>query len=235
MSLESVSVLVSDASLMGCHLLAGALRNSDQHFDVVACATNSNQIVRAACEYEPDVAVISLNLEDGPLAGLKALREVRGENPGICSVMLVGQAECDLVVDSFRAGARGIFCRNASFEALCKCIEKVHQGQIWASSSELQIILNAFAEAVPLRALNYKGENLLTKRQEQVVNLVSQGLTNREISRKLNLSEHTVKNYLFRIFDKLGVSSRVELVLYGSRPVGSALYSRQKEPYQRSS
>jgi len=129
--------------------------------------------------------------------------------------MLLEQCERDLVVDSFRGGARGIFCRTASFEALCKCIERVHQGQIWASSTELQIILEAFASAVPLRATNHRGENLLTRREEQVVNLVAQGLTNREISGQLRLSEHTVKNYLFRIFDKLGVSSRVELVLYG--------------------
>jgi len=212
----SVTVLVSDASLMGCQLLADALRKSDQRFDVVACAINSRQIVEAAGEHEPDVAVISLNLKDGPFAGLKALRELRGSHPTVCSVMLLEQCERGLVVDSFRGGAKGVFCRTASFEALCKCIERVHQGQIWASSTELQIILTAFANAVPLRATTRQGESLLTRREGQVVNLVAQGLTNREISRELNLSEHTVKNYLFRIFDKLGVSGRVELVIHGT-------------------
>jgi DNA-binding NarL/FixJ family response regulator len=201
---------------MNCQLLAGALRNSSQHFNVVACATKSSQIVQAACDHAPDVAVISLVLNDGPLAGLVALRELRASSPNVCSVMLLEQCLPNLVVDSFRGGARGIFCRTDSFESLCKCIEKVHQGQIWASSSELQLILDAFANAVPLRAINYKGERLLTQREEQVVTLVCQGLTNREIAGQLKLSEHTIKNYLFRIFERLGVSSRVELVLYGT-------------------
>jgi DNA-binding NarL/FixJ family response regulator len=214
---ESVSVLVSDANSMACQLLARALQNSDLPFNVVACATDSKEIVRAIEEYEPDVAVISAKLEDGPLAGLQALRRVRGKYPNLCSVVLLESSDGGLVVDSFRSGARGVFCRNASFEAFCKCIEKVHKGEIWATSSQLQIILNAFANAVPLPAVDYKGEKLLTKREEQVVGLVSQGLTNREISDRLNLSEHTVKNYLFRIYNKLGVSSRVELVLYGTR------------------
>ena len=212
----AVSVLISDASHMNCQVLAGALRNSSQHFDVVACATKASQIVQAATEHAPDVAVISLALNDGPRAGLLALRELRASSPSVFSIMLLEECQPSLVVDSFRAGARGIFCRTASFESLCKCIEKVHQGQIWASSSELQLILDAFASAVPLRAINQKGEHLLSHREEEVVSLVCQGLTNREIAEQLRLSEHTVKNYLFRIFDRLGVSSRVELVLYGS-------------------
>lgn len=217
----TVTVLISDASPMNCQLMAGALRNSSQHFDVVACATNSSEIVRAASQFEPDVAVISVSLNDGPLAGLTALRELRGSSPNVSSVMLLEECQPDLVVDSFRGGARGIFCRTASFELLCKCIERVHQRQIWASSGELQILLDAFANAVPLRAINHKGEPLLSRREEQVVNLVCQGLTNRAIALQLSLSEHTVKNYLFRIFDRLGLSSRVELVLYGStRAVG---------------
>ena len=65
-----------------------------------------------------------------------------------------------------------------------------------------------------LRVVDAQGSNLLSKREEDVVHLVAEGLGNREIAQQLNLSKHTVKNYLFRIFDKLGVSNRVELVLY---------------------
>jgi DNA-binding NarL/FixJ family response regulator len=62
--------------------------------------------------------------------------------------------------------------------------------------------------------LNSRGHQLLTPREEQVVALVAEGLSNRDTARELNLSEHTIKKYMFRIFDKLGISSRVELVLY---------------------
>jgi len=128
--------------------------------------------------------------------------------------MLIDSPERDLVVDSFRGGARGIFCRDEPFETLCKCIYSVYKGQIWANTSELGYALDALAETAPLRLVNATGARLLTKREEDVVRLVAEGLTNREVARQLNLSEHTVRNYLFRIFEKLGISSRVELVLY---------------------
>ena len=74
--------------------------------------------------------------------------------------------------------------------------------------------MEAFSQLAPLRVVNSEGLRLLAKREEDVVRLVAEGMTNREIAGELGLSEHTVKNYLFRIFDKLGISSRVELVLY---------------------
>ena len=73
-----------------------------------------------------------------------------------------------------------------------------------------------------MRVVNADGMRLLTKREEDVVRLVAEGLQNREIAKELKLSEHTVKNYLFHIFDKLGVSSRVELVLYAVSSAKSA-------------
>jgi len=67
---------------------------------------------------------------------------------------------------------------------------------------------------MPMRLQDANGIELLSKREDQVVRLLSQGLTNKDISRELGLSQHTIRNYLFRIYDKLGVSTRVELVLY---------------------
>jgi DNA-binding NarL/FixJ family response regulator len=75
-------------------------------------------------------------------------------------------------------------------------------------------LLDLISEVPSLRVLNSRGSTLLTPREEQVVALVAEGLGNRDIARELKLSEHTVKKYLFRIFEKLGVSTRVELVLY---------------------
>jgi DNA-binding NarL/FixJ family response regulator len=92
------------------------------------------------------------------------------------------------------------------------------QGEIWASNKELCYLLEALSEPVPAQITNAKGLNILTKREDDVVRLVAEGLTNREISARLNLSENTVRNYLFRIFDKLGISSRVELVLRTFEP-----------------
>ena len=211
---EAISVLVADSSQMGCQLLAKGLRGSHYHFNVVASAVDSAGIMNVANEFEPHLAVISANLQDGPLMGFKVLRELRASHPKTRVVILLDSSERDLIVDAFRGGASGVFCRSELIERLCKCIHSVHNGQVWANSKELQFLLDALAQAAPLRVVNARGINLITKREEQVVRLVAEGLTNREISRKLNLSEHTVKNYLFRVFDKLGVSSRVELTLY---------------------
>jgi DNA-binding NarL/FixJ family response regulator len=93
-------------------------------------------------------------------------------------------------------------------------VDRVQAGQIWANSSELVYVLETFAKLAPMRVVDGNGARLLTKREEDVVRLLGDGLQNREIAQQLNLSEHTVKNYLFHIFDKLGVSSRVELILY---------------------
>jgi DNA-binding NarL/FixJ family response regulator len=90
----------------------------------------------------------------------------------------------------------------------------VREGQIWASTRELEYVVGALASAKPFRGLNANGRNILSKREDEVVALVADGLTNREVSERLKLSEHTVKSYLFKIFEKLGVSTRVELVLY---------------------
>jgi DNA-binding NarL/FixJ family response regulator len=211
---DAVNVLISDANQMGCQLLAKALKSSNPRFDVVACAVDSYHIVEAATKQHPSVALISLCLNDGPLAGLEALRGLRASRPDIASIMLIEECAGDLLVDCFRGGAKGIVCRNSPFETLCKCIEKVHEGQIWASSDELRMILEAFARAAPFRGMNVRSDDQLTKREEQVVDLACQGLSNKQISGELNLSAHTVKNHLFRIYEKLRVSSRVELVLH---------------------
>jgi DNA-binding NarL/FixJ family response regulator len=91
---------------------------------------------------------------------------------------------------------------------------RVAAGQIWANTEQLNYLMDLISEVPSLRVLNSNGKNLLTPREEQVVALVAEGLSNRQVARELKLSEHTVKKYLFRVFDKLGISTRVELVLY---------------------
>jgi DNA-binding NarL/FixJ family response regulator len=90
----------------------------------------------------------------------------------------------------------------------------VAAGQIWANAKQLNYVMDALSEVPSLRVLNSRGSRLLTPREEQVVALVAEGLGNRQIASELSLSPHTIKKYLFRIFEKLGVSTRVELVLY---------------------
>ena len=209
-----ITVLVSDSTQIGCQLLAAALSRSHYRIKVIGSASDSAGVLDDVSKNEPDVALISASLQDGGWIGFQVLRKIRQSHPKVRVVILLDCSERDLVIDAFRGGASGVFCRSESIEKLCRCVYSVHRGQIWASSQELQFLLEAFAQTVPLRLVNARGADLLTKREEQVVHLVTEGLTNREISRKLSLSEHTIKNYLFRVYDKLGISSRVELTLY---------------------
>jgi DNA-binding NarL/FixJ family response regulator len=209
-----ISVLIASKTAMVGELFAGAL-NRHSRFRVVASVTAVQEVLDAAQSVEFDVALISAALADGPLSGFAALRHLRESAPDVKTVLLLDIPEPNLVFDAFRAGAKGIFCPSQSpFKALCRCVERVHAGQIWAKSSELAHVLETFCKLAPMRVVNADGMKLLTKREEDVVRLLGDGLQNREIAHELNLSEHTVKNYLFHIFDKLGVSSRVELILY---------------------
>jgi DNA-binding NarL/FixJ family response regulator len=106
-----------------------------------------------------------------------------------------------------------VFTRNGPFDLLCKSIEAVSRGQIWANSEELHQVLGAFAKSPKPRKLDPIMESRVTRREAAVVRLAVEGHSNREIARQLAVTEHTVKNYLFSVFDKLGVSNRVELVL----------------------
>jgi DNA-binding NarL/FixJ family response regulator len=195
-------------------LLTGALRRAG--FEVTGCVTTTEDLLCRVRERAPDVALVSVELRGDRMGGFKALRELTISHPKVRVIMLVDESDREMVVSVFRGGAKGVFVRAGSISALFKCIRAVHAGQVWASSRDLQFILEALSLAAPLRCVG-RGERALTKREEDIVALVAKGYTNQEIARKLYLSEHTVKNHLFRIFDKLNVSSRVEVALSSIR------------------
>ena len=208
---DFVSIVVADGTRIHTQLLADALRN-DHGLQVVAAASNSAELLAAITRVPIDVAVISHNLDDQPGCGTQVLREMRALRPQIKGVILLDSSKPEEVLECFRAGARGIFSKQEGLESLCKCIRTVHEGQIWARSVDLDHVLEALANAPLVRATNHKGIELLSARERQVIQHLASGMTNREIAHALDLSPHTIKNYLFRIFDKLGVSSRTELL-----------------------
>ncbi|MGA9496480.1 MAG: response regulator transcription factor [Terriglobales bacterium] len=158
-----------------------------------------------------DVALIAGN----HVPDLSLLRWLRVSYPQVAPVLLAENDDRELVVSALRAGAKGIFLfTRTPFAMLCKCIQCVFQGEVWVNSQQMNYLLDAVSEVPTLRVVNANGRALLTPREEQVVALVADGLTNRAVAGELGLSEHTIKKYLLRIFDKVGISSRVELVLY---------------------
>lgn len=208
-----IRILLADSDELRAQMLTSALgRRSD--FTVHACAMDIDLIRRTLLQSGIDVAVICSDRR-GPEVCLPVIRSIHLARPQVSTVLLSETLNSELVVNAFRSGARGVLCHaDAHFRDLCKCIRCVHEGQVWANSQQLCCLLDVLARVPALRVLNTGGDQLLTGREEQVVALVSDGLSNREVAHELNLSEHTIKKYLFRIFDKLGISTRVELVLY---------------------
>jgi DNA-binding NarL/FixJ family response regulator len=210
---EKIRVLIANSDPMGSQLMASALKRCRSQFEVVGLASNSPDAISQLHANKPDVALVSPELQDGPLSGFKVLHELRESLPQTAAIMLLHSAGRVPVLDAFRGGARGVISRDKSFKALSKCIRSVHHGRIWVSNGELEYILEALANHKPVDFTKSAGMALLTRREEDVVNLVVQGMKNREIARELHVTEHTISNYLYRIFEKVGVSGRVELVL----------------------
>jgi len=198
---------------MNSQLLATALER-DKRFQVLDAPPDASTVMAAVAKEKPAVILISAEIDGNPRRGFEVAREIHSLHSETRVVMLLDSSERTQVVEAFRAGARGVFARSESLKALAKCILCVSQGQIWANTKELRFLLEALGEALPLRVIDARGTELLSRREQEVVRCVAEGLSNREIAQRLGLTEHTVKNYLFRIFDKLGVSKRVEVVLY---------------------
>ena len=207
---ETVQVLVADSGPIQSQLLTRALK-SRRDFKVSSVALETSALRNYMQSNHADVVLIAGN----HLPDLSLLHWLRVSYPKVAPVLLAESDDRELVVNAFRAGAKGIFLfSHTPFPMLCKCIHCVFQGEVWMNSQHMNYVLDALSEVPSLRVVNSNGRFLLTPREEQVVALVADGLTNRGVAVELGLSEHTIKKYLLRIFDKVGISSRVELVLY---------------------
>lgn len=219
----SVRVLILESSQMNCQLVENAFRAKSKRVTVVGGTVRGSDALTLVKETQPDIAIISAHLQEGPLEGYRVLRELRQVHMRTRAIMLLSSRDRELVIDAFRCGARGVVFRDEAIEILGKCIHAVHHGQVWANSESMRGLVEALGQTLPIRFRDTRGIERLSKREADVVRLVAEGLSNKDISLQLGLSEHTVRNYLFHIFDKLGVSTRVELVLYCLQDRQSAL------------
>ena len=214
-----IRVLVADSTPLTGRLIADVLQR-DRRFAITDASGNS--VLPTAASLKPDVAIISETLEGVPGRGFEILIKLRAAVPKTRTVMLLDSGERTLVVQAFRSGARGVFCRNDAVKMLARCVHKVHEGQLWMNDPQLEFLLETLATAPATRLVDSQGATLLSNREQDVIRWLAEGHTNIEIARELKLSQNTVKNYMSRIFNKLGMSSRVEVVTYAASQRASA-------------
>jgi len=204
-------VLIVDRDSMSSDLLATALA---QNRECRASAVSSTDLLSNLETDRADLVVIGAELNRKAGNGFDLARTVSRAHPSVLIVVLLNQSSHQSVVNAFRCGARGVFSRQQPVAEFLDCVEHVRKGFIWAGRLETTLLLDAI-KCIPSPDIAMAGESTpLTERELDVVRCAATGKTNKVIAADLGLSEHTVKNYLFRAFEKLGVSNRVELLFY---------------------
>lgn len=186
------------------------LLEGEGDISIVGEAANGDECVTMIAKLRPDIVLLDLNM---PVkSGLAVLEEVNFDSLPTRVIVLTAAEDDRDAVRAMRLGARGIVLKQSASDLLVKSIRRVHGGEIWLDNRVTNEVMKAFAEGADG---GYRRDKpLLSDREKQIVQLVAQGFRNKELGEKLFISEQTVKNHLHNIFDKLGVSDRLELALY---------------------
>jgi DNA-binding NarL/FixJ family response regulator len=179
---------------------------------IQASSVQSGDLLDRLADGIAQMVVIGADINHNTRTGFDLAHTVRRAYPSVPIVILLNHSTYDAVINAFRSGARGIFSRKQPVIELLDCVEHVRKGFIWAGARETAYLLDAFSSIPSPDMALVSDDSPLTLRELQVVKCAARGKTNKVIACELGLSEHTVKNYLFRAFEKLGVSNRVELL-----------------------
>lgn len=209
-SRETIRVLVADDHTIFREGLCRLLE-AEEDISVIGEACSGRECIELTGKLKPDVLLLDLKMPDQD--GLTVLSELGGAESQVRTIVLTASEDEQDYVETVRRGARGIVLKQAATERLLEGIRKVHRGEIWIDQRVAAEVMKAMTRPGP--PLGGAGEKaLLTPREAGIVALVTQGFRNKEIAEKLSISEQTVKNHLQNIYDKLGVSDRLELALY---------------------
>jgi DNA-binding NarL/FixJ family response regulator len=206
---QTIRVLMADDHVIFRDGLRKLLETEDD-IKIVGEASNGNECVDMLTKLKPDILLLDLRMPDK--GGLAVLEEINLDSlPTRVIVLTAGEDDRD-AVRAMRLGARGVVLKQSASDLLVNSIHRIHDGEIWLDNGVTAEVMKAFAK--DSNGSPRGDKPLLSDREKQVVQLVAQGYHNREIGQRLFISEQTVKNHLHNIFDKLGVSDRLELALY---------------------
>jgi DNA-binding NarL/FixJ family response regulator len=186
------------------------LLESESGITVVAEPETLQQTLEAATQFKDGVMLFDTRLSLAPVA---ALTEVLKHSPAMKVVMLTTQANEEETVAFLRRGAAGIADRNIRPELLIRCVRKVWAGELWLSNEGINWLLRAYADQ-STRPAPATTRVRLNEKEMLIISGVARGMKNREIAIEIGTTEQVVKNYLRKIYDKLGIADRLELALY---------------------
>jgi two-component system, NarL family, nitrate/nitrite response regulator NarL len=208
-SKQAIRILVADDHAIFRDGLRKLLEGADD-VQIVGEASNGVECTKMLTKLKPDILLLDLRMPEKD--GLGVLEEVNFDTLPTRVIVLTAAEDDRDVVRAMRLGARGVVLKQSASDLLLKSIRKVHEGEIWLDNRMTAEVIDAFKKSS--EAGQRREKPLLSDREKEIVQLVAQGFRNREIGEKLFISEQTVKNHLHNIFDKLGVSDRLELALY---------------------
>jgi DNA-binding NarL/FixJ family response regulator len=190
------------------------LLSLEDDFEVVGEAKDGNEVLEIMREKDPDVLLLDLRMPG--LDGLSVLQSLKNSGCRSRIIILTASEDKNEFVQAMKLGCSGIVLKQTATELLYKSIRKVYGGEIWLDSHTTAAVMRQFAAPSRMGGAERKGRERspLSQREREIVALVAQGFKNKEIAEKIFISEQTVKNHLHNIFDKLGVSDRLELALY---------------------
>jgi two-component system, NarL family, nitrate/nitrite response regulator NarL len=188
-----------------CRLLAARA-----DFEVVGVAGSGSEAVRLVAELSPDLLLLDMSMPD--MSGLDVLHALQQARTSVLPVLLTASADDEDMVTALGLGARGIVLKDSATAMLYKCIDSVMQGEYWFGRDQVPSLVAAFRQASGTGSPS--PAETLTRGELRVIAAVVEGATNRDVAAQLGISEQTVKNHLRHVFDKLGVSNRLELALF---------------------
>jgi two-component system nitrate/nitrite response regulator NarL len=191
------------------------LLSLEEDFQVVGEASDGCEVLDRVQELDPDVLLLDLRMPN--LDGLSALQALQQTNKRTRVIVLTASEDKNEFVQAMKLGCSGIVLKQTAPELIVKSIRKVHGGEIWLDSHTTAAVMRQFAAPGEISgggSGKTRERSPLSQREREIVQLVAQGYKNKEMAEKMFISEQTVKNHLHNIFDKLGVSDRLELALY---------------------
>lgn len=188
------------------------LLETEPDFQVVGQAADGREAVKLVRDVQPDILLLDLSMPRLP--GLEVLRELSDSASPVRTILLAAAIEKEQIVEALQMGARGVVLKESATQLLFKGIRTVMAGQFWVGREKVSDLVAALRGLVASGGEKPDKNFGLTRRELEIVATIVAGYTNRDIAQKFSLSEDTVKHHLTHIFDKLGVSSRLELAMF---------------------